>query len=355
MGNRALKRLFLLPFAVLYAGVALLRNKLYDWGIFTSVQFNIPVISIGNLSAGGTGKTPHIEYLIKQLLQQQLTVATLSRGYKRRTSGFLLASAQSNALQIGDEPLQLKTKFPDVTVAVGENRAAAIRQIMAQQPNVAVILLDDAFQHRRVKPGLSILLTDYHHLFTQDLPLPAGRLREPACGYRRAQVIVVTKCPPQLTAAQQQAIITEINPLPHQAIFFSYLTYGNPHHISHPAQQTTLNRQTAVLLVCAIANPQPLLQYVQARAGYTETLFFADHHYFTPANLEQTSQKFHQLPATNKIILTTEKDAMRWLLLTAEPALHNLPLYYMPVNVAFFETYAHLLQQKLQQCLNNTL
>ncbi|OWY22361.1 tetraacyldisaccharide 4'-kinase [Sphingobacteriales bacterium UPWRP_1] len=352
MNNRPLIRLLLLPLSALYAGIVLLRNKLYDWGVFSAVSFKIPVISVGNLSAGGTGKTPHIEYLV-QHLRSGRRIATLSRGYKRQTKGFIIAGKHSNALQIGDEPMQLKTKFPDVTVAVGENRAAAIGQLLRQQPPPEAILLDDAFQHRKVNPLLSILLTDYHCLFTQDLPLPAGRLREPACGYRRADIIVVTKCPPQLTAQQQQAIKIQINPLPHQIVLFSHLSYGNPYLIANPARQTLLTRQTAVLLVCAIANTKPLLQYVQAHAGYTETLFFADHHYFTPANLQEVTKRFDNMQAEDKIILTTEKDAMRWLLLKTETQYHNLPIYCLPVNVVFFEPDAPLLAQKLEECLHN--
>lgn len=347
-------RLFLLPFAALYAAITLLRNKLYDWGVLKSVSFSVPVISVGNLSTGGTGKTPHIEYLVGRLLQQQLKIATLSRGYKRRTSGFLLASAQSNALQVGDEPLQLITRFPNITVAVGENRVAAIRQIMAQQPDVAVILLDDAFQHRRVKPALSVLLTDYNRLFTRDLPLPAGRLREAASGYIRAQVIVVTKCPDDLSLAQKEDIRKELNPKPHQTLLFSYLQYGTLYSFADANKQAQLNKQTDVLLVCALANTHAITQYTRAKARSVQTLFFADHHYYTNTDVQQIHRQFTQIQSENKIILTTEKDAMRLRLLQPETDRLQLPIYCLPVEVVFSEPDALLLQQQIAQSLTLT-
>ncbi len=186
---------WLYPVSWLYGAVVIIRNKLFDWGLFRSKSFDVPVICVGNLSVGGTGKTPHTEYLIK-LLHDKYQVAVLSRGYKRRTQGYVLATPQSTARTIGDEPYQMYTKFPSVTLAVDENRCHGIEKLLAlKKPAVDVVLLDDAFQHRYVKPGLSILLTDYHRLFCDDALLPAGRLREPVSGKNRAQIIIVTKCP----------------------------------------------------------------------------------------------------------------------------------------------------------------
>ncbi|HRI27444.1 MAG TPA: tetraacyldisaccharide 4'-kinase [Chitinophagales bacterium] len=336
--------LLLLPFSLVYAMVTWLRNKLYDLQLLQSVAYDRPfIVSVGNLSAGGTGKTPHIEYLVN-LLHRHYPLATLSRGYKRRTSGFLVADAHANAAQIGDEPLQIKTNFPDITVAVAENRVAAINRLMQVSPQPKIILLDDAFQHRRVKPAIAILLTDYNRLFTRDLPLPAGTLRECAGGYRRANVIVVTKCPYPLSEQTKTALAKEINPLPHQLLLFSHLRYGKPYLLTHPTQTALVTAQTAVLVVCGIASPQPMVQYLHTLTTHLQTLFFADHHPFSLADVQTITHRFAQLPQAHKVIITTQKDAMR-----LQPFFHyftrqQLPIYCLPVQVFFAPNHAAVLQ-----------
>ena len=220
-------RILLFPFSVLYAVIIWIRNWCYDKHILQSTSFNLPIICVGNLSAGGTGKSPMVEFLIKTL-KNQFKVAVLSRGYKRKTSGYALAGEDSTALDIGDEPMLFHSKFPEIAVAVGEERIVAIPQLLHDRPGTEAIILDDAFQHRSVKAGLNIILTDYSNLFTRDWYLPTGDLRDERRSSRRAQIIVVTKCPEQLSEAQREETKREINPLPGQQLFFSTIRYGKP-------------------------------------------------------------------------------------------------------------------------------
>ncbi|MEI9945280.1 MAG: tetraacyldisaccharide 4'-kinase [Chitinophagaceae bacterium] len=223
-------RILLLPFALLYWLGLVIRNWLYDKNISQSSSFALPLICVGNLSIGGTGKSPMVEYLLR-LLKDKYSVATLSRGYKRKTKGYALADDDSTALDIGDEPMQFHLKFPNVPVAVGEERLDAISQLLQDKPATEAIILDDAFQHRAIKAGLNILLTDYNNLFTRDFYLPTGDLRDLKSQYKRAQVIVITKCDPAISEQEKQRIIKEINPKPHQSIFFTAISYGEPYHI----------------------------------------------------------------------------------------------------------------------------
>jgi len=224
-------RILLFPLSLLYALVVILRNWCYDKKILASAQFNLPIICVGNLAVGGTGKSPMVELLIR-MLKDRFEIAVLSRGYKRKTKGYALAGAHTTALDIGDEPMQFHSKFPDVAVAVGEERIVAIPQLLHDRPHTRAVILDDAFQHRAVRPGLNILLTDYSNLFTRDWWLPSGDLRDAPGGYRRADAIVVTKCPETLTEEERRAIMIEINPLKHQQVFFSSIRYGQPYHIT---------------------------------------------------------------------------------------------------------------------------
>ena len=220
-------RLLLLPFACIYGLIIAIRGKLFDWRILPSESFPVPVISVGNLSYGGTGKTPMVEYIIR-LLQKEKKIATLSRGYKRNTRGFILATNQSTFEEIGDEPLQYKTKFSNLEVAVHERRRKGIKQLMKSFPDLDLILLDDAYQHRYVKPGLSILLTDFHKLFVNDYPLPAGTLREFRSASRRADIIIITKTPSVLSPITRRRLTALLKPKAHQQLLFSYISYGEP-------------------------------------------------------------------------------------------------------------------------------
>lgn len=324
-------RILLLPFALLYwLGIGV-RNWLYNRNILKSSSFGLPLICVGNLSVGGTGKSPMVEYLVR-LLKGKYKVATLSRGYKRKTKGYALAGEQSTALDIGDEPMQFHLKFPDVPVAVGEERMDAIPQLLHDRPETKVIILDDAFQHRQVKAGLNIVLTEYSNLFTRDFYLPTGDLRDLKSSYKRADIIVVTKCKPDLGEAEKHKLVQEINPLPHQQIYFTAISYGDLYHITNGTSFIPAPA-TEVLLVTGIANPRPLKKKLEEQSNSYHMLQYADHHIFTIDDLDDIRSRFKKIETTNKIILTTEKDAVRLVKFNAEIA--DLPLYVLPVRHQF--------------------
>ena len=324
-------RILLLPFAILFGIIVWIRNKLYDKNILRSSTFGLPLICVGNLSVGGTGKSPMVEYLV-WLLKNRYKVATLSRGYKRKTKGYALASEKTTAIEIGDEPMLFYKKFPDVPVAIGEQRIEAIPQLLHDRPETEVIILDDAFQHRAIKAGLNILLTDYGNLFTRDFFLPTGDLRDMRSSYKRANVVVVTKCPPQVSREEKQAIIAEISPLPHQKIFFSTIFYGAPYHITHRNVQE-FTEHTEVLLITGIANPRPLKEYLEDRVDSYQMMHFGDHHIFTIDDWKEIKTRFQKMEAKNKIVLTTEKDAMRLLKFSNE--MDGMPFYVIPIEHSF--------------------
>lgn len=321
----------LYPFSLLYGLVLWVRNRLYDKGVLTAVQFDLPVISVGNLSVGGTGKTPHVEYLIR-LLKQPFNIATLSRGYNRKTKGFLLAKADSTAADIGDEPMQFHQKYPGVTVCVGEERMLAVPQLLGDRPETQVILLDDAFQHRSIKPGLNIMVTDHSRLFTRDHVVPFGRLREGRKGYHRASCIIVSKCPPDLSEQQRQSIIREINPLPHQRVFFTALQYGQPYGLFTEEMPPS---SASILVACGIARPEPLVQHLLHQYANVHLLSFPDHYYYTQKDLDKMKLELEHLEGPQKFIFTTEKDAVRLHLLEERIKNMQLPFAVVPVEVKF--------------------
>ncbi len=324
-------RYLLFPFSLIYGAAVWMRNRLFDKTILKSSGFNFPIICVGNLAAGGTGKTPMTEYLLR-LLKKDFKTATLSRGYKRKTTGFAIANEQTTALEIGDEPMQFHQKFPDVVVAVGEERLVAIPQLLHERPETEVIILDDAFQHRQVQAGLNILLTDYSDLYTRDLMLPAGNLRDARSSSARADIIVVTKCPAAITKEEKRKIIDEIDPTDQQQVFFTTIVYGKPYHL-FGRQELELAQDFAVLLVCGIANPAPLKTYLTDTVHTYDLLRYADHHIFHTNDLRDIKQQFEKLKAGKKIVLTTEKDAVRLEKFVAE--LRDFPIYVIPVEHAF--------------------
>jgi tetraacyldisaccharide 4'-kinase len=334
MVQHYLVKLLLAPFSLLYGVGVSVRDMLYRNGVLKGVEFNVPVISVGNLSVGGAGKTPHIEYLIR-LLKEYLEVATLSRGYSRKTKGFLTVQAGMTAEQVGDEPLQFKRKFPDIHVTVAESRTFGIPQIMMDRPSTQVVLLDDAFQHRSIKPGLNILLTEFDQPFTRDYLLPSGRLREWRSAYRRADIIVVSKCPLRVTEAERQALIGEINPLPHQQLFFSYYDYLQPYFILDSRYQLHLREDMDVLLICAIAGTDYLVRYLEERVNTVTVLEYEDHHYFTKHDVAHLQSTYERLESDKKVVITTEKDAMRLELHKTFLQEQRLPVFALPVQVRF--------------------
>ncbi len=325
-------RILLYPFALIYGALIWLRNRLYDSGFSSSIKFSVPVISVGNLSVGGTGKTPHVEYLIS-LLRYQYKVATMSRGYKRRTQGFILADENANALRIGDEPMQYKIKFPDIDVSVAEERMTGIPTLLQKRYDIDVVLLDDAYQHRSVKPGLNILITDFSKPFYDDWILPYGSLRESRKAYVRADVIIVSKCPPALTESEAQEIRNRIKPQPHQQVFFTAIVYGQPYEIFSGAP-VSLNQKNA-LLVCCIARPEPLIAEVKKQAADVHVLSYADHHYFLSRDMEEISETLKNWEAAEKFMVTTEKDATRLLLQKEKLELLKTPVVVLPIRVVF--------------------
>ena len=324
-------RILLFPFSLIYFALIFLRNRLYDKNILKSSSFNLPVICVGNIAAGGTGKSPMVEYLVLQL-KDQFRIATLSRGYKRKTSGYALATEKSTALEIGDEPMQFHLKFPDVAIAVGEQRIEAIPQILHDRPDIQAVILDDAFQHRSIQAGLNIILTDYNNLYTRDWYLPTGDLRDEKTSIKRAGIIIVTKCRPNLLPKEKDTILAEIKPSTKQQVFFSGIRYGQPYHIISK-KPYRLTQELEVLLVTGIANPIPLKNFLADKSKTYYELTYSDHHIFTIDDLKDIKKRFYGITASDKIILTTEKDAVR--LVKFEQELHDIPLYVMPIELQF--------------------
>ncbi len=325
------------------------RNWLYDKNILKSVSFNFPIICVGNLATGGTGKTPMTEYLIR-LLQHQFKTATLSRGYKRKTKGYAIADDTTTAVDIGDEPMQFHQKYKDVYVAVGEERVVAVPQILQDRPDTEVIILDDAFQHRSIKAGLHILLTDYGNIYPDDRLLPAGNLRDIKQSAERTDIIIVTKCPPNLNESEKNKISKKIKPNSNQELYFTTINYGRAYQIFNgEILQEQINN---VVLVCGIANPKKLIEYVIDKSENIEVLQYADHHIFTSDNLNSIKKAYNSLSQKDQaIILTTEKDAVR--LKKFETALADLPIYALPMEHEFLFGGAESFDQQVLSFVKN--
>ena len=344
---------WLYPLSWLYGIGVYLRNKFFDWGWLRSKNFNAPIICVGNLAVGGTGKTPHTEYLIKLLQKSGVNVATLSRGYKRKSRGYILADGKSSVLQIGDEPYQIKSKFPDARVAVDENRCHGIEQLLKlEKPTVEAIILDDAFQHRHVKAGLNILLTDFHRLLCDDALLPAGKLREPVSGKNRAQMVIVTKCPDNIKPIDFNIIAKRLHLFPYQQLYFSRFRYGMltplfPEKANSRQVLSALTGDEQVLLVTGIASPIPLLKEVESYTPYVKLLAFDDHHDFTPKDLLQIKEQFMHLEECKRLIITTEKAAAR---LKFHPALDEIlkpHIYVLPIEIEILQNQQYIFNQNI--------
>ncbi len=313
-----LLRKILSPFVPLYYVVVFLRNKLYDWSFFKSKSYEFPLICVGNISVGGTGKTPMVEYLVS-ILNKNHQLAILSRGYGRVSKGFVIAGLQTTSKAIGDEPFQIFNKFKDVIVAVDSDRQNGLELLKQHHPSTDVILLDDAFQHRKVLAGFNILLTAYDHLYCDDYVLPTGNLREPKSGAKRAQLIVVTKCPENLSELDKTAITKRLNPASNQAVFFSSIQYSDTLISSDSSRALADLKGTYFTLVTGIANPTPLVKYLKNLGLDFEHLNYKDHHEFSISELEF----IHSKP----LVLTTEKDFSR-----LNPKAHNR-LFYLPIQL----------------------
>jgi tetraacyldisaccharide 4'-kinase len=343
-----LLQIVLLPFSWIYRFITDIRNWLYKKGYKKSLRFPVPVISVGNLTVGGTGKTPHVEYLIR-LLKDNYHIAALSRGYGRKTKGFLLAREHTHAGDIGDEPMQFYRKFKgQIQVAVGEKRVPAIEQLLSGQPAPEMIILDDAYQHRAVRPSFSILLSDYNRPFYRDYVLPAGRLRERREGAKRADVILVSKCPDGLTNAEKETITREIRRYATAAtpVYFTCIHYGKP--VSFGSIPAAF--EGPVLLVSGLANAQPLEKYVQQTYTLSRHMAFNDHHTYTEKDIESISRQFEQTQSRN--ILVTEKDYVKLLHHNFSPQISRLPIWYLPVEVCFLFGEGQAFNEKVLQSLS---
>lgn len=323
-------RILLLPISYLYGFIVAIRNLLFYIGIIPSKKFNVPIISVGNLSTGGTGKTPQIEYLVR-LLQKDHQVAVLSRGYQRTSKGFILLNTEHTSIEVGDEPRQYCHKFPDIMVGVDERRSRGIQKLLELNPNLDVILLDDAFQHRSVKPGLSILLTDFHSLYSSDHPLPSGNLREFKCGANRADIIIVSKTPNVFSPITQRNLLDELKPKDYQKVFFSYIKY-RPLIALSDKNVTMKEEGLGVILVTGIVNPAPLKEYIERKTSRLIHLEYNDHHRFTPKDVENIIKTYNDFYSGNKIIITTEKDVMRFLDIYELDQFLALPVFFTPIE-----------------------
>ncbi len=334
-------KILLYPLSWLYGIGVSFRNSLYDLNLLKSKEFDVPVISIGNITVGGTGKTPHVEYLVR-LLKDKFGVATLSRGYKRKTSGFRYVETDSTVLETGDEPLQIKNRFPEITVSVCENRVAGVEKLLHSKDEKSpdVIVLDDAFQHRRITPGLNILLIDYNRPIKEDSLLPVGLLREGVSQMRRANIIIITKCPKEVTPIMRRILQKDVALRPYQNLFFTSLEYKKlePVFSANKLEESFYTeKRFAILIVTGIASPKLIQDHLKQFSKQTEVLSFPDHHYYTPGDLNRIMQKFSALQSENKIIITTEKDSMRLKHREDIDDSFKNSLYYLPMKVKFLD------------------
>jgi tetraacyldisaccharide 4'-kinase len=338
-------RFLLLPFSLVYGSILAIRNFLYNIGLLPSRNFKIPVISVGNLCVGGTGKSPQVEYLVR-LLQNTFTAAILSRGYGRKTSGFLYASATSASTDVGDEPRQYKRKFPTVPVCVDASRVQGIKKLQQDYPELRAVLLDDALQYRALKPGISILLTQYNKLYIHDYVLPVGSLREFKQGARRADIIIITKCPPSLSPIEKRCLCRDIAPLPYQQVYFTKIIYGDL--VSLWGRQAPLLGPAAhVVLLTGIANAEPLYNYVFEKTKNITHICYSDHHEYSIVELINLKEQFEKVTAEHKLIITTEKDAMRIDKAGLLEVVQELPLFYLPIQTAFLFEEAALFDKQI--------
>jgi len=347
-------RKYLYPAAFLYGCAVSLRNKLFDAGILKEKEYDVPIICVGNITVGGTGKTPITEYLVR-LLQPEYRVAVLSQGYKRKTSGFILADEKSTSKTIGDEPFQLFKKFPDILVAVDKNRRRGIENLLNLGDNKApeVILLDDAFQHRYVKSGFSVLLSNYNRPFYEDALMPAGLLREQKSAKNRADVVIVTKCPENIKPIEARIIEKNLNLFPYQQLFFSSLSYQKliplfPEFGQNALDLNFIDETATVLLITGIAGPQPLVDKIKSRGCRLEHLKYPDHHWFTTNDINTIEKKYAEIKSEKKLIITTEKDVGRLMDCNFRNVDFKKNIYNITIETLFVHKNIHHLNNLIQ-------
>lgn len=348
-----MKRL-LLPISLLYSFVLFLRHKLYDWKILKSKSYNIPNICVGNLNLGGTGKTPHIEYLIR-LLSDKYDTAVLSRGYGRKTQGYLLANDTHTHNDIGDEPLQYFTKFNNIKVAVDESRCEGMDRLLQENKPPQVVLLDDAYQHRKIKPGLNILLTDYYSLYSDDHLVPAGNLRDIKKAAQRAEIIVVTKSPNVITPYYRRDVENKLKPLPHQKVFYSYIEYLDFQPLSKISHEMDIKEAKTVLLLCGIANTYSLEDHIKRKYNTISKIKFNDHHNFTEKDVDMIIDKYNSTIGKNKVIVTTEKDAMRLINTSFINKFDDIPVFTIPIKIKFHKEEGTSFDNEILKYINDNI
>lgn len=340
--NRLLSLLLLYPVSRLYGIGIAVRNKMFEYGMLKQQEFDIPIVVVGNLAMGGTGKTPHVEYIVESFLGRR-NIGVLSRGYKRATKGFVLATPQSRPEDIGDESYQIYRKFgPEVTVAVCEKRAEGIKKMREINPKLDLIILDDAFQHRYVKPSASVILTEYNRPVFADKLLPYGRLREPARALNRADIVVVTKCPVDMKPVEYSIYAENLQLFPYQKLYFSRYNYGHLVPVFADAASDipaldTLTPDTSILVVTGVANPKPFVKFLRRHKAKVKLKRFTDHHNFTSTDMEEIATLFDSLPGSRKFIVTTEKDAVRILNNPYFPHRLKRFIFYVPIKVEFID------------------
>ena len=327
-------RKLLLPISFVYAIVLFLRHKLYDWGILKSKSFSVPNICVGNLNLGGTGKTPHIEYLVR-LLSDEYKIAVLSRGYGRKTKGYILANDNHSHNDIGDEPLQYHKKFDNIHVAVDEDRCEGITKLLQENGTHQVILLDDAYQHRKIKAGLNVLLTDYYNLYSNNHLVPTGILRDIKTAAKRADIIVVTKSPNVISPYNKRDVEQSLKALPHQKVFYSFIEYQDFKPFSKISHEFDIKEAKTVLLFCGIANTYSLEDHLKRKYNTVAKMQFNDHHDFTEKDIEMVIERYNSLIGKNKVIVTTEKDAMRLINSSFVNKFDEIPVFTIPIKVKF--------------------
>ena len=329
-------RFLFFPIAVIWYSFMHFRRKFYAKG--RRIECEIPTICVGNLCMGGSGKTPHVEYLIN-LLKNQYKTAVLSRGYGRKTKGFLFAEPNSTSQNIGDEPLLLYKKNSEATIAVCENRVKGLYKIAEKIPEIGVVILDDAYQYLKLKYGLSIVLTDYYSSYPDDYVLPVGKLREGASAAAEADIIIVTKSPLVVPELEEQLFLNKIKPLPHQKVYFSSIEYGQLQPLTSAAQMISTDTIRSVVSVSGIANPYLFLEYINTKYRERQHLTFSDHHVFKKRDIENMISSYNRAIMRSRVIITTEKDAMRLMTSDLWQLIVHLPIFSIPIEVKFHRKY----------------
>ncbi len=343
-------KFILFPFSALWALFMYIRRAFYNKG--RRIKYKKPTICVGNLCMGGSGKTPHVEYLINLLEKNHSNIAVLSRGHGRKTKGFRFVDSLSSSKDVGDEPLLLYKKHTSASVAVSKNRIQGLDKIFEKLPETDVVLLDDAYQYMPLRPGLSILLTDYYYSYMQDYVVPVGRLREGRSAAKDADIIIITKSPKIIPTIEERIILNKVKPLPHQKVYFSYIEFGEITPLTQKAKELPVDSLRSAVAVCGIANPYPFLEYVNDHFIEKQQLVFSDHYRFTEKDIQKMQRYVNRSMRKNCAVITTEKDAMRLLDSEFRREVEKLPIFYIPIEVKFHRRYKEEFEEQVQQYVN---